>query len=87
MNSAPSTEGLHDLAREFRLPMTIYTTNDRLEPDQAIDPRMICIPVEDEDCLQVSDPGEKSVRDFLRNMNYMEIALPRQFLDAGTRVH
>jgi hypothetical protein len=67
--------------------MTIYTTNDSLEPAQAIDPRMICIPVEDEDCLQVSDPGEKNVRDFLRNMNYVEIALPRQFLDAGTRVH
>lgn len=87
MNSAPSAEGLHDLAREFRVPMTIYTASDSLEPDQAIDPRMICIPVEDEERLQVSDPGEKSVRDFLRNMNYMEIALPRQFLDAGTRVH
>lgn len=86
MSHALSAEGLHDLAREFRLPMTIYTTNDSLEPAQAIDPRMICIPVEDEDCLQVSDPGEKSVRDFLRNMNYMEIALPRQFLDADTRV-
>lgn len=87
MNHALSAEGLRDLAREFRLPMTIYTTNDRLEPDQAIDPRMICIPVEDEDCLQVSDPGEKNVRDYRGNMGYMEIALPRQFLDAGTRVH
>lgn len=87
MSHALSAEGLHDLAREFRLPMTIYTASDSLEPDQAIDPRMICIPVEDEERLQVSAPGEKSVRDFLRNMNYMEIALPRQFLDAGTRVH
>lgn len=87
MNHAPSAEGLHDLAREFRLPMTIYTTNDGLEPAQAIDPRMVCIPVEDEDCLQVSDPGEKNVRDYLRNMNYMEIALPRQFLDTSTRDH
>lgn len=87
MNIAPSAEGLHDLAREFRVPMTIYTASDSLEPDQTIDPRMICIPVEDEERLQVSDPGEKNVRDFLRNMNYVEIALPRQFLDAGTRVH
>lgn len=87
MIHTPSAEGLHDLVREFRVPMTIYTASDSLEPDQAIDPRMICIPVEDEERLQVSDPGEKSVRDFLRNMNYMEIALPRQFLDAGTRVH
>lgn len=87
MSHAPSAEGLRDLAREFRLPMTIYTTNDSLEPAQAIDPRMICIPVEDEDCLQVSDPGEKNVHDYLRNMNYMEIALPRQFLDTGTRDH
>ena len=87
MIHTPSAEGLHDLAREFRVPMTIYTASDSLEPDQAIDPRMICIPVEDEERLQVSDPGENSVRDFLRNMNYMEIALPRQFLDAGTRVH
>lgn len=29
--------------------MTIYTTSDSLEPAQAIDPRMICIPVEDEE--------------------------------------
>lgn len=49
MNSAPSAEGLHDLAREFRLPMTIYNASDSLEPAQAIDPRMICIPVEDEE--------------------------------------
>lgn len=49
MNSEPSVEGLHDLAREFHVPMTIYTTNDSLEPAQAIDPRMICIPVEDEE--------------------------------------
>ena len=83
MSHALSAEGLHDPAREFRLPITIYTTSDSLEPDHAIDPLMICIPVEDEDCLQVSDPGEKSVRDFLRNMNYMEIALPRQFLDGS----
>ena len=81
MNSAPPVEGLHDLAREFRLPMTIYTTSDSLEPAQAIDPRMICVPVEDEDCLQVSDPGEKNVRDYRGNMGYVEIALPRQFLD------
>lgn len=81
MSHALSAEGLHDLAREFRLPMTIYTTNDSLEPAQAIDPRMICIPVEDEDCLQVSDPGEKNVRDYRGNMGYVEIALPRQFLD------
>jgi len=67
--------------------MTIYTASGSLEPAQAIDPRMVCIPVEDEDCLQVSDPGEKNVRDYLRNMNYMEISLPRQFLDTGTRYH
>ena len=49
MSHALSAEGLRDLAREFRLPMTIYTTNDSLEPAQAIDPRIICIPVEDEE--------------------------------------
>ena len=49
MSHALSTEGLRDLAREFRLPMTIYTASDSLEPAQAIDPRMIYIPVEDEE--------------------------------------
>ena len=49
MSHALSVEGLRDLVREFRLPMTIYTTSDSLEPAQAIDPRMICIPVEDEE--------------------------------------
>ena len=49
MSHALSAEGLRDLVREFRLPMTIYTTSDSLEPAQAIDPRMICIPVEDEE--------------------------------------
>lgn len=82
MNSAPSVEGLHDLAREFRLPMTIYNASDSLEPAQAIDPRMICIPAEDEERLQVSVPGEKDVRDYRGNVGYAEIALPRQFLDA-----
>lgn len=49
MSHALSAEGLRDLVREFRLPMTIYTTSDSLETAQAIDPRMICIPVEDEE--------------------------------------
>lgn len=85
MIHTPSAEGLHDLAREFRLPMTIYTTSNIPEPVKAIDPRMVCIPVEDEDCLQVSDPGEKNVREYRGNVGYVEIALPRQFLDTGTR--
>lgn len=81
MNSAPPVEGLHDLAREFRLPMTIYTTNDSLEPAQAIDPRMIYIPVEDKERLQVSAPEEKNVRDYRGNVGHVEITLPTQFLD------
>lgn len=81
MSHALSTEGLRDLAREFRLPMTIYTASDSLEPAQAIDPRMIYIPVEDEERLQVSAPEEKNVRDYRGNVGHVEITLPTQFLD------
>lgn len=81
MIHTPSAEGLHDLAREFRLPMTIYTTSNIPEPVKAIDPRMVCIPVEDEERLQVSAPEEKNVRDYRGNVGHVEITLPTQFLD------
>lgn len=87
MNSAPSVEGLHDLAREFRVPMTIYTASGSLEPDQTIDPRMICIPVEDEECLQASTPGEKDVRDYRGNVGYVEITLPHSFWTSTEERH
>lgn len=87
MSHALSAEGLHDLAREFRLPMTIYTASDSLEPDQAIDPRMICIPVEDEERLQVSAPEEKNVRDYQGNVGYVEITLPHSFWTSTEEHH
>ena len=40
---------------------------------------MICIPVEDEERLQVSAPEEKNVRDYRGNVGYVEITLPHSF--------